>query len=99
MNAVVQTLAIIPPGRKLTRLTRRDWLACGVRLLRQFGPYAALELLLPGGSLLAILLWLYHRHHRAKVRRRDTAQFSAAAASVSTLRQAAGHDPSSTNTY
>lgn len=67
MNAVVQALAIIPPGRKLTRLTPRDWLACGVRLLRRFGPYAALELLLPGGSLLAILLWLYKRHQRAKL--------------------------------
>ena len=30
--------------------------------LRQFGPYAAIELLLPGGSLLALLLWLYRRH-------------------------------------
>jgi len=30
--------------------------------LRQVGPYAAIELLLPGGSLLVILLWLYRRH-------------------------------------
>jgi hypothetical protein len=30
-----------------------------VNLLRRLGPYAAIELLLPGGSLLAILLWLY----------------------------------------
>jgi hypothetical protein len=29
---------------------------------RQFGPYAAIELLLPGGSLVAIGLWLYRRH-------------------------------------
>jgi len=29
------------------------------RLLRRLGPYAAIELLLPGGSLLALLLWLY----------------------------------------
>lgn len=85
MNAVVQALAIVPTGRKLTRNSVRDWLARGVRLLRQFGPYAALELLLPGGSLLAILLWLYKRHRRAKVRRLETAQFSAAAASVSTV--------------
>jgi hypothetical protein len=35
--------------------------------LRRFGPYAAIELLLPGGSLLALLLWLYRRH-RAGVR-------------------------------
>ena len=30
-----------------------------VNLLRRLGPYAAIELLLPGGSLLALLLWLY----------------------------------------
>jgi hypothetical protein len=26
---------------------------------RSFGPYLAIELILPGGSLLALLLWLY----------------------------------------
>jgi hypothetical protein len=36
-------------------------LARGIALLRSLGPYAALELVLPGGSLLALLLWLY-RH-------------------------------------
>ena len=34
-------------------------------LLRQLAPYAAIELLLPGGSLIALCLWLYHRHNRA----------------------------------
>jgi hypothetical protein len=29
---------------------------------RSFGPYLAIELLLPGGSLLALLLWLYRTH-------------------------------------
>lgn len=32
---------------------------------RAFGPYLAIELLLPGGSLLALLLWLYRSHARA----------------------------------
>ena len=27
-----------------------------------FGPYLAIELLLPGGSLLALLLWLYRTY-------------------------------------
>lgn len=67
MNAAVETLAIIPPGRTLSRVAPRGWLACGLRLLRQLGPYAAIELLLPGGSLLAILLWLYKRHCRAEL--------------------------------
>ncbi len=28
---------------------------------RSVGPYLAIELLLPGGSLIALLLWLYQR--------------------------------------
>ena len=39
------------------------WTARGVALLKSLGPYAALELIVPGGSLIAISLWLYrHRH-------------------------------------
>jgi hypothetical protein len=30
--------------------------------LRDLAPYAALELVLPGGSMMALLLWLYRRH-------------------------------------
>ncbi len=33
-------------------------------VLKAFGPYAAIELILPGGSCLALLLWLYRRHKR-----------------------------------
>jgi hypothetical protein len=29
--------------------------------LRRLGPYLLIELLLPGGTLLALLLWLYQR--------------------------------------
>jgi hypothetical protein len=31
---------------------------------RTFGPYLAIELLLPGGSLVALLLWLYRTYVR-----------------------------------
>jgi hypothetical protein len=31
---------------------------------RAFGPYLAIELLLPGGSLLALLLWCYRTYAR-----------------------------------
>jgi len=34
-------------------------------LLRGLGPYAAIELLLPGGSIIALLIWLYR--HRASL--------------------------------
>ena len=37
-----------------------------VALLRDLGPYAAIELLLPGGSLLALGLWMYSRHKSGK---------------------------------
>jgi len=32
---------------------------------RSFGPYLAIELLLPGGSLIALALWLYRTYPRA----------------------------------
>jgi hypothetical protein len=51
----------------------QKWLALVVSGLRwviqagrQLGPYAAIELLLPGGSLLAIALWLYRRHRNVR---------------------------------
>jgi hypothetical protein len=45
----------------------RAYAAVAVAKLRYFAPYAAMELVLPGGSLMAILLWLYRRHGRASV--------------------------------
>ena len=44
MNAVAVTVAL--------------WLKRGLALLRSIGPYAAIEILLPGGTLIALLLWL-----------------------------------------
>jgi hypothetical protein len=35
-----------------------------VAKLREFAPYAAI-LMLPGGSVMAVLLWLYRRQKRA----------------------------------
>ncbi len=33
---------------------------------RAIGPYLAIEMLLPGGSLIALLLWAYRVHNSAK---------------------------------
>jgi hypothetical protein len=33
--------------------------------LRDLAPYAVMELVLPGGSLIAVLLWLYRRQKKA----------------------------------
>jgi len=35
-----------------------------VAKLRDLAPYAAIELVLPGGSMLALLLWLYRRQRK-----------------------------------
>jgi hypothetical protein len=32
--------------------------------LKELAPYAAIELLLPGGSLVALTLWFYRRRNR-----------------------------------
>ena len=48
-------------GNGTTSATGASLLERGMALLRALGPYAALELLLPGGSLLALLLWLYRQ--------------------------------------
>lgn len=36
-----------------------------VAKLRGVAPYAAIELVLPGGSVIALLLWLHSRHRNA----------------------------------
>jgi hypothetical protein len=43
---------------------RPPWLDRLVRCAVEFSPYLTIELLLPGGSLLALLLWLHRRIHR-----------------------------------
>jgi len=41
----------------------RTWLARIAAVVVGLGPYAAIELLLPGGSIIAALVWMYR--HRA----------------------------------
>jgi hypothetical protein len=48
-------------------MTTRGLVNRGLAGLRELGPYAAIELLLPGGSILAILLWLYRHRRKAAV--------------------------------
>jgi hypothetical protein len=43
------------------------WMVRGLGGARELGPYAAVELLLPGGSVIALLLWLYRRHKRVEI--------------------------------
>jgi hypothetical protein len=50
----------------LTRLSVPGWMMRGVTVLKALGPYALIEILLPGGTLIAIGLWLYRHYRRRK---------------------------------
>ena len=41
------------------------YLAAVASKLRNLAPYAAIALVLPGGSLIALLMWFYHRRQVA----------------------------------
>lgn len=62
-RAVSQIKLSCRRGKNLRALAGRMRMMWGV--LRQFAPYAAIELLLPGGTIVAILLWLYRRRRVA----------------------------------
>jgi hypothetical protein len=49
-----------PAARKLSA-----YAAAVFAKLRALAPYAVIELVLPGGSLMALLLWLYRRQKKA----------------------------------
>jgi hypothetical protein len=56
--------------RGASRRKPRTWsahTAAVVAKLREFAPYAAMELVLPGGSLMALGLWLYRRQKKASL--------------------------------
>jgi hypothetical protein len=58
-----------PSHGRATRLRSAPWklaaqAMAAIAKLRILAPYAAIELILPGGSLLALLLWLYRRQKR-----------------------------------
>jgi hypothetical protein len=46
------------------------WLTRIANGLRAIGPYAAIEIVLPGGTLFALLLWLYRRNDRTMLKAR-----------------------------
>lgn len=50
------------PRAALARLPVASWLPRIVTLLRAVGPYVLMEILLPGGTLIAITVWLYRRY-------------------------------------
>lgn len=67
----MQSTSTVQAGRAPTggchsrhRPAQRKWRAYAAAVLakaRDLAPYAAMELVLPGGSLMALLLWVYRR--------------------------------------
>jgi hypothetical protein len=55
---------------------RRAYAAAIFARLRDLAPYAALELVLPGGSVLALVLWLYRRTKKAAALRASAGELS-----------------------
>ena len=48
--------------------TLRAWAPRVIARLKEFGPYAMMELVLPGGSVLALTVWLYRRRITARTK-------------------------------
>src|SRR5882757_1938041 len=55
----------VPYVRCTTPRKLSAYAAAVIAKLRDLAPYAAIELVLPGGSVMALLLWLY-RSHKAR---------------------------------
>ncbi|HEX4153209.1 MAG TPA: hypothetical protein VHY75_13460 [Steroidobacteraceae bacterium] len=55
------------PGSWPVFLSWLRWVVRAIGWCREFAPYALIELVLPGGSLLALALWLYRRRRSQTV--------------------------------
>jgi hypothetical protein len=78
MTAIAHVAPIAGLELAPTRSRLAAWIARIGAILRQLGPYAAIEILLPGGTLMALLLWLYRRSVsvRARVRTAESAAYA-----------------------
>jgi hypothetical protein len=74
MTPVVETALLGAAEFTSVRSALAGWAARGLGLLKSLGPYAAIELLLPGGSALALLLWLYRRRQKTLAQRAGSAK-------------------------
>jgi hypothetical protein len=64
MNALC---GVEPAAEEVKKRARwAAWIALAVAGLKEVGPYVAIEIILPGGTLIALLLWLYRRRQPAR---------------------------------
>ena len=65
MMSAIESLSHSNARRTPVAPKLRAYTAAVVAKLRAVAPYALLELILPGGSMMALLLWLYRRQRKA----------------------------------
>lgn len=53
-----------PTGKQDVLLARANWMTRLLGVMRELGPYAAIGLILPGGSLIAFSLWVFRGRPR-----------------------------------
>jgi hypothetical protein len=58
--------SVLRPGSSASSAWRSlgIWAAVAFARLKDLAPYAMIELVLPGGSVLALTLWLYRRRRK-----------------------------------
>jgi hypothetical protein len=66
MTAIATVAPNVGLDLAATRSRLAAWVVRIAVMLRKLGPYAAIEILLPGGTLMALLLWLYRRSGRVR---------------------------------
>ena len=78
MTAIAQVAPIAGHELAPTRSRLAAWITRIGAIFRQLGPYAAIEILLPGGTLIALLLWLFRRgvFVRARVRAAESVAYA-----------------------
>ena len=67
MMSVIESLYPFNARRTAVGPKLRAYAAAVVAKLRAVAPYALIELVLPGGSVMALLLWLYRRQRKVPV--------------------------------
>ncbi len=61
------TTSVFNARRRLAAVKLWAHTAIVVAKIRAVAPYALMELILPGGSVMALLLWLYRRRKRVRI--------------------------------
>ena len=67
MMSAIESMSPSNARRTPVAPTLTAYTAAVVAKLRAVAPYALLELILPGGSMMALLLWLYRRQRKVPV--------------------------------